>query len=583
VKKYVVKIAKFCIGLFPRYLRDRIKKNARLTTFYTRMLRDVGIIQAIPSVKRQTMLYRKNLQFQSRSFNQLLATDGPVPILIICTNNLNKQSIFNTLTGVEALSTSFDSVLFYCTPAKELACRRLLKKMWACFHDENVITALDNDLVMKKGAQACFVIYEGDVLHPDCCRVLKAKILPGTTVAYTDSDRLDKKGERHSPEFYPDWNPDLLLSTGYIQSGVWFSSLELLANKPLSFNFSGLTEWIILNYLSADLGTIQHIPLVLLHRPEELPAIFSQFSDNTKIELALKAQIKNKLNDQVLSLDWKIDAQPLVSLIIPTKNSKFLVQACVESILKRSTYKNYEILLVDNNSDEQESILYFEHLAQDPRITVLEYPYEFNYSAINNFAAQHAKGEVLGLVNNDIEVIEADWLNYMVGHVMRNDIGCVGAKLLYGDERVQHAGVVMGYGGGAGHAHKYFPHDHPGYLNRLSATQNYSAVTAACLLVKKVDFEAVGGLNELDLKIAFNDVDFCLRILALGRRNLYCAEAVLYHHESVSRGLEDTIDKRQRFEREVSYLQKNWQAYIDHDPAYNPNLTLRQENFSIRE
>jgi O-antigen biosynthesis protein len=171
----------------------------------------------------------------------------------------------------------------------------------------------------------------------------------------------------------------------------------------------------------------------------------------------------------------------------------------------------------------------------------------------------------------------------MVGHVLRDDIGCVGAKLLYPDGRIQHAGVVMGYGGGAGHAHKYFPRYHKGYMNRLVASHNFSAVTAACLLVKKSDYLAVGGLDEINLTIAFNDVDFCLKVLQLGRRNLYCAEAELFHHESVSRGLDLSEEKLKRFGNELSYIQIKWSKYIQKDPAYNPNLTLRRENFAIRD
>ena len=170
----------------------------------------------------------------------------------------------------------------------------------------------------------------------------------------------------------------------------------------------------------------------------------------------------------------------------------------------------------------------------------------------------------------------------MVGHALRDDVGCVGAKLLYSDGRIQHAGVVLGYGGGAGHAHKYFPRYHPGYMKRLIATQNYSAVTAACLLVKKSLFLDVGGLNDKDLTVAFNDVDFCLRIKETGVRNVYCAEAELYHHESVSRGLDHAPEKAARFNRELEYLKKQWGKYIEHDPAYSPNLTLTRENFSIK-
>lgn len=202
--------------------------------------------------------------------------------------------------------------------------------------------------------------------------------------------------------------------------------------------------------------------------------------------------------------------------------------------------------MIDNGSTEQESLAYFEQVSQHPKVRLLKYDHPFNYSAINNFGVKQAKGEVIGLINNDIEVISGDWLTYMVGHAQRKDIGCVGAKLYYSDDRVQHAGVVMGYGGGAGHAHKYFPRFHTGYLNRLVATHRFSAVTAACLIVEREIFEKVGGLNET-LAVAFNDVDFCLRVRELGYSNLYCAEAELYHHESVSRGLDVTPEKAARF------------------------------------
>lgn len=286
----------------------------------------------------------------------------------------------------------------------------------------------------------------------------------------------------------------------------------------------------------------------------------------------------------VNTIQWPVESEPLVSLIIPTKNGKALVKACIESILEKTVYQNYEILLIDNGSDEKESLDYFSELDKHSKIRVLRYPGEFNYSAINNFGAQHACNDstVIGLINNDIEVINPHWLTSMVGHAMRSDVGCVGAKLLYSDGRIQHAGVVLGYGGGAGHAHKYFPRYHPGYMKRLIATQNYSAVTAACLLVRKSLFVEVGGLNEKDLTVAFNDVDFCLRVKELGVRNIYCAEAELYHHESVSRGLDHAPAKAARFNRELEYLKVQWKNYIEHDPAYSPNLTLLRENFSIK-
>lgn len=583
MKKYLVVVVKLFIGVSPKMLREFLKKSPRLTAYYTKSLRDVGILNALPNQKKQDDLYCTNIKTQNRYINQFGDNRIAAPILLVCVYKADHKCLKATINSIFRLSEPFHSVLFYCPQSKFSSTQKLLKKVWPSFTDNCLMTKLDANLSLEINNQSCFVIYEGDRLHQDSCKALNTLIKKDTTLAYVDCDKINEELRRHSPEFYPDWNPDLHLSTGYVQSGVWFSNIKMLVESKFHCRFSGTAEWFVEHYLSKRAKVIQHIPLVLLHRPEDLPNVFKESEGNIEKQLLQLGVAEVKLRDKVLCLNWEQAISPLVSLIIPTKNGKQLVQACVESILEKSTYKNFEILLVDNNSDEQESILYFEELALHPQIRVLSFPHEFNYSAINNFAAKYAEGEILGLVNNDIEVIEPNWLSSMVWHVMRDDIGCVGAKLLYADGKVQHAGVVMGFGGGAGHAHKYFPGDHPGYLNRLSATQNFSAVTAACLLVKKADFEAVGGLNETDLKIAFNDVDFCLRIIALGRRNLYCAEAVLYHHESISRGLEDTVEKRERFDSEVAYLQKQWDNYIQHDPAYNPNLTLRYENFTIKE
>ena len=223
---------------------------------------------------------------------------------------------------------------------------------------------------------------------------------------------------------------------------------------------------------------------------------------------------------------------------------------------------------------------YFDEIACHDKVTLLSYPHPFNYSAINNFAVKHAKGEIVGLVNNDIEVINADWLTEMTSQAIREDVGCVGAMLYYPNDTIQHAGVICGLGGVAGHSHKHFAKDHPGYFKRLQLVQNLSAVTAACLLVKKTVFDEVGGLNELDLTVAFNDVDFCLRVKEQGYRNLWTPYAELYHHESISRGAEDNPEKVARFNREMEYMKQKWEKELSHDPFYNENLTLDREDFS---
>jgi GT2 family glycosyltransferase len=286
-------------------------------------------------------------------------------------------------------------------------------------------------------------------------------------------------------------------------------------------------------------------------------------------------------HENIYKVNWEIKDEPLVSLIIPTYNGYEITKQAIDSILHKSTYRNFEILLVDNNSNDPSALAYFEELGQHDKITVLRYPYPFNYSAINNFAAKKAKGEIIGLINNDVEVITPEWLTEMVSHAQREDIGCVGAMLYFENDTIQHAGVILGIGGVAGHSHKYFQRNVPGYFSRLNIVQNLSAVTAACLLVRKKVFDEVNGLNEEDLTVAFNDVDFCLKVQAAGYRNLWTPYAELYHYESISRGIEDNPAKLARFNKEADYMKETWGTDRKVDPFYSPNLTLTREDFSV--
>ena len=275
--------------------------------------------------------------------------------------------------------------------------------------------------------------------------------------------------------------------------------------------------------------------------------------------------------------------KPLVSIIIPTRDHLGLLQSCVQSILDKTSYTIYEIIIVNNQSSELATLAWLEQVQkQHVNIKVIDYPYEFNYSAINNFAVKYAKGTIIGLLNNDIEVINSAWLEEMVRHASREDIGCVGAKLYYADGRIQHGGVILGSGNGrCGHAHRYFPGDADGYCGRLKLVQNFTAVTGACLLVRKELYEQVGGLNEVDLPIAWSDIDLCLKIRALGYRNLWTPYAELYHHESISRGRDSTKEQIERYKLETAYMLKHWGDIIRNDPAYNPNLTVVREDFSL--
>ena len=273
---------------------------------------------------------------------------------------------------------------------------------------------------------------------------------------------------------------------------------------------------------------------------------------------------------------------PLVSIIIPTKDGISLLRPCVESIFTKTTYPNYEVLIVDNNSRERATIEYFDELARrNLTVRVLPFKGAFNYSAINNFAVFEARGSIIALLNNDIVVITPGWLEEMVSHAIRPDIGAVGAKLLYPDGSLQHGGVITGLGGCAGHAQKHLAPGAPGYFYRAMLVHNVSAVTGACLVVERKIYEQVGGLDETHLAVAFNDIDFCLKIRQAGYRNVWTPFAEMFHYESASRGPEDTPEKMARHHREVATMQLRWGATLWNDPSYSPVLTLEREDFSI--
>ena len=419
---------------------------------------------------------------------------------------------------------------------------------------------------------------------------------PDAALIYSDEDKIDEKGRRFMPHFKSDFNLDLLYGQNYISHlGVYRTDIaKAIGGFRKGLEGSQDYDFLLRYLLKIDPSQIIHIPKVLYHwRAIEGSTALSSGEKSYTTEAGVKAlqnyfaqlhadvSVGRGKADNLYRVQWNLTYEPLVSLIIPTKNGYEVTKQAIDSILNKTTYAHYEILLVDNNSDDPKALAYFDELSQHEKITVLRYPHPFNYSAINNFAVQHARGEVLGLINNDVEVIDGGWLTEMVSQAMRPDIGCVGAMLYYPNDTIQHAGVVIGLGGVAGHSHKHFLRDSNGYFFRLRLVQNSMAVTAACLLLRKTTFDEVGGLNERDLTVAFNDVDLCLKVHKAGYRNLWTPYAELYHHESISRGREDNPEKIARFKREVDYMLNTWHTNTLFDPYYNPNLTIERENFSI--
>ena len=413
---------------------------------------------------------------------------------------------------------------------------------------------------------------------------------PGTDLIYTDDDRIDALGTRSHPAFKPDWNADLLLSHNYIACMALFSRKAAIKAGGYRKGFDGAEDYDLLLRLSREIApeAIRHISKVLYSRltvGRETASDVSHLSGLRALQEHLLPAGATAVSDPATGA-YRVShpvptPPPLVTLIIPTRDKVEILKKCIEGIQQKTDYPNWEMLVIDNRSVDSETHEYFREIAADCRIRVLAYDNPFNYSAINNFAARLANGDIVALLNNDLEVIAPQWLGEMVSHAIRPEIGAVGAKLLYPDGMVQHAGVVLGIGGVAGHVHRFSPGDDPGYCYRASVTQNLSAVTGACMLVRKALYWQVGGLNEASLAVAFNDIDFCLKLRDAGYRNLYTPQALLTHHESISRGRDDTEEKNNIFRKEYAYMQNTWQGKLLNDPAYNPNLTLEFENFSL--
>jgi len=410
---------------------------------------------------------------------------------------------------------------------------------------------------------------------------------PNASMIYADEDRIDVEGRRGDPFFKPDWNPELLLGRNLFSPFACIRASLLRDAGGLGPAFDGAVGVDLalrcIERTSAE--SIRHIPRVLANVPGFTPLAedkrageraLNRHFERTRIEAAAEAtpfgfRIRYELPTK----------RPFVSLIIPTRNALDLVRQCIESIVTETAYPNYEILLVDNGSDDPEALAYFAALDAQQNIRVIRDDRPFNYSALNNAAVASARGEVIGLVNNDIEAISPDWLDEMVSLALQPGVGAVGAKLLYPDMTIQHGGVVLGVGGLAGHAHKHLPSTAAGHGGRAQLLQCFSAVTAACLVVRKTLYEQVGGLDEEHLGVAYNDVDFCLRLREAGFRNLWTPYAELLHHESATRGLEVADASRRRLANEAEWMQRRWGALIANDPAYNPNLTLNFEDFDL--
>lgn len=529
----------------------------------------------------------------------------PVISLVMPTYNANPQWLTETIESVQKQLYPHWELCIADDASTNAAIRPLLERFMredsrikVVFREQNGhISAASNSALKLATGEWIALLDHDDLLAEHALYCVADAILsnPEIRLIYSDEDKIDVLNNRHGHYFKPDWNPDLFYSHNV------FSHLGVY-HRPLLEKIGGFRQGLegsqdydlALRCIEQISNTaIHHIPRVLYHWRVHAESTASGAAAKPYAMLAgeralnehfARTGVKGKVefigNGYRACYDLPATL-PLVSLIIPTRNGLQLIRQCIDSIIKKTTYSNYEIIVVDNGSDDQDTLAYFESLQRVSGIRILRDERPFNYSALNNAAVSQARGEIIGLINNDIEVITPDWLSEMVSHVLRAEVGAVGAKLLYPNNTIQHAGVIMGVGGIANHSHKHFEKSCPGYLSRAVLISSFSAVTAACLLVKKSIYEQVNGLNEQDLQVAFNDVDFCLRLREAGYRNIWTPYTVLYHHESATRGQEDNPEKKARFARESEYMQKRWGALLMNDPAYSPNLTRDYEDFSL--
>ncbi|CAA6825367.1 MAG: Glycosyl transferase, group 2 family protein [uncultured Sulfurovum sp.] len=459
------------------------------------------------------------------------------------------------------------------------------------------ISKASNDaLGLATGEYVTFLDHD-DTLAPFALREVVKIINKNRAIEliYSDEDKIDEENRRFEPHFKSDWNPDMFFSQNYLSHLSVIKTDIIFKTEHFRVGYEGSQDYdLILQCLKfIESKNIYHIPKILYHwRAIEGSTAKESTAKSYTTEAGIKALEACFKNDKGVTIcqgllpntfkvDYPIIDEPLVSIIIPTKDNYQLLFQCISSILEKTLYRHYEIIIVDNQTSQKEALDYLEALSSINNITILKYEYVFNYAKINNYAVRQAKGDYVAFLNNDIEIINTLWLNEMLQHAQRKEIGIVGAKLYYEDMSIQHAGVILGIGGIAGHAHKYFDEEAHGYFSRLKIIQNYSALTAACIVIKKSIFKEVGGFEET-LEVAFNDIDLSLKVLEKGYRNLWTPYAQLIHHESKSRGLENTPEKKARFDREILFMKEKWGVKLLEDKCYNPNLTLEHEDFSLK-
>ena len=440
------------------------------------------------------------------------------------------------------------------------------------------IAAATSDLIVPLRA--------GDQLSPTAL-IRYAEALEGSPeaeVVFGDQDSIDEAGERSSPWFKPEWNRELFLAQDYLSNAVAVraeAARKAVGTGPLR---DQAVAYDLLLRVTRSASDVLHTPCVTVHVRTDLHAE----DQAARVEAISEHLAGTGANASAgpfgtVKVAWPLPGDlPLVSIIVPTRDKVELLKPCLDTLLEMTSYAPFEVIVVDNGSTDHAALAYLKDIETDARVRVLSYPGAYNFSAINNFAVQKSAGSYICFLNNDTEVVDGSWLTEMMRQAIRPEVAAVGAKLLYEDGTIQHAGVIVGIGDAAGHAHRNLPNSEAGYFAQVHAAQFVTAVTGACLLVEKQNFDQVGGFDERDLAVAFNDIDLCLKLEHAGWHNVYVPHAVLIHHESKSRGKDHSPGQIDRYSRELKVFQERWGTKTFEDPLFNPNLERSSETFVIR-